>query len=117
MSEIPEGQLDVRVDRQAGVAVVRVRGSAGMTEAEPFGRRLEQLADEPFDLIVLDLSDLEFISSAGLGALVRAHGRLGGGRGRLRLVHPRPMVLRVLETMRLTRLFEVYPDVEGALKR
>jgi anti-sigma B factor antagonist len=115
MSSQPPGELDMDVERRGPAAVVRVRGSAGMEEADQFRRRLEQLAEQPFAIIALDLGQLEFISSAGLGALISAHKKARPHEGRIRLVNPQPMILRVLETTRLTSVFEVFGTLEEAL--
>lgn len=86
-----------------------------MSEAGELKGRLEQLADRALSPIVVDLTEVSFISSAGLGALISA--RLKGRRhgGQIHLVNPQPAVLRVLETTQLTRVFDVFPTVDQAL--
>ena len=108
-------QLDVEVERVGEAAVVRVSGSAGMGEADKLKDRLEQLAEQSVPVIAVDLSDLEFICSAGLGALLSAYAKLRPHSGQLRLINPRPFVLRLLETTRLTQLFGVFGSVQEAL--
>jgi anti-sigma B factor antagonist len=115
MSSESAGELDMDVERLGSAAVVRVRGSAGMEEADHFRRRLERLAEQPIAIIALDLAGLEFISSAGLGALISAHKKARPHDGRIRLVNPQPLILRVLETTRLTSVFEVFGTLEEAL--
>ena len=109
-------ELVVDVRRLAEAAVVRVRGSADMSHADALRVHLDELAQEPVPTIVLDLTELEFISSGGLGALLSAHAKLRRHGGRLQLVNPRPLVLRLLETTRLTELFAVFPSIDEALR-
>ena len=109
-------ELVVEVQRLAEAAVVRLRGSADMGHADALRDRLDGLAQEPAATIVLDLAELEYISSAGLGALLSAHAKLRRHGGRLHLVNPRPFILRLLETTRLTELFVVFGSLEEALR-
>jgi len=111
------GLFDVRVAKRLDeAAVVTLHGSAGMVEAPRISETLEALLAEKPLLIVLDLSEMEFIGSCGLGAILEArhHCRLYGGQ--LRLARARPQVLDVLERTALTHLLPVYATTEEALR-
>ena len=47
--------------------------------------------------------------------LVGARRRVGEHDGSIGIVNPNPSVYKVLEITRLTKIFEVYQDKEGAL--
>ncbi len=66
------------------------------------------------DLIVLDLSNVEFIDSSGLGAIVAAMKSLGRDR-KLALAGLTPTVERVFKLTRMDSVFSVFPTLEGAL--
>ena len=66
------------------------------------------------DLIVLDLSKVEFIDSSGLGAIVAAMKSLGRDR-KLALAGLTPTVERVFKLTRMDSVFSVFPTLEGAL--
>jgi len=112
----PAGQLEVEVQRREPHAVVRVRGSAGMGDAEYLTSQLERLVESTGGVVVLDLAELTFISSAGLGALIRAHAKMHEGAGQIRLVHPQPFVRQVLKMTCLDRLFVIYASLDDALQ-
>lgn len=57
--------------------------------------------------IEVDLSQTAFLDSCGLGALVALHKTVSGRHGQLRLLHPQPTVLQILELTRMNRLFEI----------
>ena len=111
----PGQSLTIEVQRRPGGAVVRLVGSAGMTEAQPLRSRLEMLAAEMLPLIVLDLSELDFIGSAGLAAVLYARRKGLGRPGRIRLAAPQAAVLKVLQRARLTELLPIYPSVQRAM--
>ena len=66
------------------------------------------------DLIVLDLSSVEFIDSSGLGAIVAAMKHLGKDK-KLALAGLTPTVERVFKLTRMDSVFSVFPTLEGAL--
>ncbi len=67
-------------------------------------------------LIVIDLSRVEYISSVGLGVLVSIYKHIRSRNARLALAPVHPAVMDILESALLTRLFEVLPDRETAVK-
>ena len=62
--------------------------------------------------IVIDMTDLTFIDSSGLAALVFAHQQLRPGGGRLILTNVPAIAMRVLEITGLHHLFSV-PSQSG----
>lgn len=72
-----------------------------------------QTEDGP-NLIVLDLSKVEFIDSSGLGAIVASMKNMGADR-RLALAGLTPTVERVFKLTRMDSVFSVFPTLEGAL--
>lgn len=63
---------------------------------------------------LLDMKQVEFISSACLGLLVMFMQDLEHMRGRLGLVHCRPNVAFVFKVTRLDSVFPLYDDLEQA---
>ncbi len=82
--------------------------------AEAFERHLQQVSRSGYRQLVIDLSGVQAIDSAGIRALVRGHTsalRLGG---RVRLAAPSPAVRRVLELLNLLSVFEIYESADAA---
>jgi anti-sigma B factor antagonist len=113
---VPGQSLEIDVERHGRVVVVRLRGSAGMVQAERLCNRLETLGAERPAITVLDLSQLDFIGSAGLGAILQGYLESRCYHGHVRLAAPQPRVRAVLERTRLVKLFDVYETVEQAMR-
>ncbi|KIT15669.1 STAS domain-containing protein [Jannaschia aquimarina] len=64
--------------------------------------------------VVLDLSQVEFLDSSGLGSLVAVMKMLGGRK--LEVAGSRDIVLRVLSLTKMDRVFVLHPDRDAALK-
>ncbi len=107
--------LSLEVQRRGAVCLVSPHGRIGEAEAHPFQRELLALADQGAKRILVDLSDVSFISSSCLGALMVLHKRVRPQGGYIRLASPQPLVQRVLEITKLTRLFGGYRTVREAL--
>lgn len=67
------------------------------------------------DRVVLDLSQVQFIDSSGLGAIVASMKQLGSGR-RLDLAGLSPMVDKVFRLTRMDSVFTLYPTLEDAFQ-
>ncbi|MGR3376102.1 STAS domain-containing protein [Salipiger abyssi] len=63
--------------------------------------------------VVLDLGQVEFIDSSGLGAIVAAMKGMAQGQ-RLDLAALRPMVDKVFRMTRMDTIFVIHDDVEAA---
>ena len=107
--------LNLDVASMGSAKVLTISGSASMAEADKIRKKLIELADEDAPIIVLDLSNMDFIGSAGLGALIVGHLHASRHHGQIRLVKPSPQVLGVFETTNLTRIFPIYATVDEAV--
>ncbi|MGH7728316.1 MAG: STAS domain-containing protein [Vulcanimicrobiaceae bacterium] len=65
--------------------------------------------------IIVDLSQVEFLDSTGLGALIGAHKRAAEHHGSVRLVVREGQIVRLLRITGLLDVFDVYPSVAAAL--
>jgi anti-anti-sigma factor len=82
--------------------------------AEAFERHLQQLFRSGHRALVLDLSGVPLIDSAGVRALVRGHTSAQRVGGSLRMAGLSPAVREVVELSRLAGVLEIYDSVEAA---
>ncbi len=108
-------QLGLDVERSGEVAVVTVRGDLDLASAP----RLRTLAlDELLAgqrRLVLDLRDLEFVDSVGLGMIVAILKRARGLGGDLELVVDTERIRRPLELSGVARIVTLHGDLAEAL--
>ena len=65
--------------------------------------------------ILVDLNDVRFIDSSGLGALVSGFKNAISNQGNLKLSSLQPQVRSMFELTRLHRVFEIFPSSSEAL--
>ena len=107
--------LSLDVDRRGSAVLVSPHGRITELVSHELERQLLGLIEGGSVRIVMDLYDVPFISSAGLGALMLAHKEARKNDGRVCLARPQPLVRQILETTKLTKLFGLYTSVEDAL--
>lgn len=103
--------LTVETEDCAGCTVVRLAGDLELSSAAELDRELiaATSADSPPRLVV-DLADVQFCDSTGLGVLVRAYKRVKSAQGGFCLSAPSGMVGHLLEITQLGRVLAVYPS-------
>ena len=105
----------LKIDRERiadkGVEVLCVHGPLDRSTVEQFTNALQELFDQNIFKVVLDLSDVAYISSAGIGALVGALMNAQQNRGDIVLIHPKP---KVLELFGLVDMFHFAADPAAA---
>jgi anti-sigma B factor antagonist len=79
--------------------------------------RILKLLESGETRLVIDLSEVRFIDSSGLGALLSGYKNATLRSGSFVLAGLQPRVQSMFELTRLHRVFEIYPNVEGALSK
>ena len=100
----------------AGVSVLKVSGYLDTTTASELEAALYGLLDREIYRVVVDLSGVNYISSAGWGIFIGEIKRIRSHGGDLKLAHVPPSVESVLRLTRLNSVFDLHPAMEDALK-
>jgi anti-anti-sigma factor len=86
----------------SGVMLLRVTGDVDEFSTLDFSLALRKALVDPAEQVELDLSDVTFFCSAGVDALLAAHGHAGG---RLRLIAASRCVRRLLQILEIESRF------------
>jgi anti-anti-sigma factor len=109
-------QLSLQNRKTGDVTIVVCRGRIVTGDEVRFLQlELDKLAYATKN-IVLQLTEVSFIDSSGLGALVRAYGVLRNAGGDLKLCELPPFLLQVLQVTNLTSVFHTYPSEREAIE-
>ena len=88
--------LDIQVDLDANITVCRPVGELDAFTVSQFRQSLAELASSPS--LLIDLSGVPFVDSAGLGALIGGIRRVRELGGDVAVACPRPTLTRLLRT-------------------
>ena len=93
--------LQIEIDGDASHRRVRLEGECDIGSAPALRETLRPLVPPEVSELVIDVSNLDFIDSTGLGVIVGALRRMREGGGDLSLAGAHGVVLRVLEVTKL----------------
>ncbi len=97
-----------------GVAEVTVSGRLNMVTAARMREAIEQAADANHPNVAVDLSQVVFLDSSGLGALVAGLKAVRTTGGDLRLVRPAEQAQLVLELTNMGTVLKTFDSVGAA---
>ena len=106
-------QIDVRTS--GSVNLIRLSGSLDMYSFPRLEAQLSTLYNQGQYCVVLDFQELDYIGSAGLGALIgfAKQAREHGGDGKLLNVPER--IYKIIELLGFTKVLQVHADEASAL--
>jgi anti-sigma B factor antagonist len=107
--------LGLDVTDRNGWAVLAVTGEVDVATAPRLREQLISLVGEGRVRIVVDLEQVDFLDSTGLGVLVGALKRVRTQDGDLSLVCTEPRILKVFEITGLTKVFSMHRSVDEAV--
>jgi anti-sigma B factor antagonist len=107
--------IDVTTVADDQIQLFGLGGTLDIATSPTLRAALLEAADRANHEIVVDLTQLEFLDSTGLGALIGAHKRAAEHGGSVRLVAHEGQILRLLRITGLLDVFSVYPSVDAAL--
>jgi anti-anti-sigma factor len=111
--EAPGSGLTIAVDRKGGLALLTVRGSIDvLTVPQLADAVLDAMSGVPTGLII-DITAVDFLSSAGMAALVTAHENIAPS-GRFAVVADGPATARPMRLVGLDQTIVMYSTVDEA---
>jgi anti-sigma B factor antagonist len=97
-----------------GCTVMQVRGELDMETAPQLRAGLQRLVDAGDRRVVVDLAEVAFMDSSGLGALVTVFRSLSEAGGRLSLAAVQPGVRSVLRITSVDQVVDIFDTTEAA---
>jgi anti-anti-sigma factor len=107
--------MEVTVDQQDSVSIVKVAGSVDSLTAGDLSESLAKEIESGAHQVVMDMSAVDYTSSAGLRALLGAVKMARERGGDFRLAAVQKLVSRVLELSGFTSILKSYDHVEEAV--
>jgi anti-sigma B factor antagonist len=116
--------LEHKIRQRGDVTILDLSGRISVGEAVAFGpgsgvvlgEIIGELAKKGQRKILLNLKDVKYIDSSGMGDVVRSFTSLRRQGGELKLLSPAPMVLEVLRITHLHKVLEIKDDESLAVQ-
>jgi anti-sigma B factor antagonist len=116
--------LEYKIRQSGDVTLLDLSGRISVGEALAFGPGsgvvlasvIGELVKKGQRKILLNLNDVKYIDSSGMGDLVRNYTSLQRQGGDLKLLNPSPTVLEALRITHLERIFDIKEDEDIAVQ-
>jgi anti-sigma B factor antagonist len=108
--------MNMNFKEKNNVAIISVREErVDAHNSDELKDKLKNLFETGSKNILVDLRDVRFIDSSGLGALVSGYKNAITHQGTLKLSTLQPQVKSMFELTRLHRVFDIYPTTQEAM--
>jgi anti-sigma B factor antagonist len=99
-----------------GIMVLDLRGRITLgPETEAVRTKLKDLLSAGQNQIILNLGEVTYLDSVGLGTLIGGYTSTSNSGGDLKLLHLPRGVQQLLQVTRLSTVFEIYEDLHAAV--
>lgn len=101
------------------VTVVEPSGILDSTKAEEFRQQVDDVLEEGADVVLIDLKDVTFIDSSGLGTLVLLLKKVRQSNRKLYICSINDQVKMLFDLTSMNRVFEIFDNrqaFENAMK-
>ena len=95
--------------------VLPLKGEIDLHVSPSVTASLNSMIEKKPQRLVVDLSDVTYIDSAGLAALIGAMQKVEGYGGKFLLAGLQETVRSIFEISRLDQVFQIFPDADAAL--
>jgi anti-sigma B factor antagonist len=114
VSDHDELSIDLKSGNAGEALVFKLRGSLDLATSPTVRAALTDATEKGRKDLIVDLTQLEFLDSTGLGAMIGAHRRAAEHGGSLRLIVNEGPIARLLNITGLIRVLAVYHSLEDA---
>lgn len=109
--------MKTKTSEKYGAVVIELKGNVmGGEDTKEFNELLHKLVDEGKTNVIVDLSDVKFMNSSGLGMLISGLTTMKKANGFLKLARVTEKIESLLIITKLVTIFEFYDSVEEAVK-
>ena len=110
-----DSSLEISVEHLKRVDLITAKGRIDSSNAAQFDEVLKESIANGQNNLVLDLEGIEYMSSAGLRAIVAALRECKSNRGDVRIGAHSERVAEVFQLAGLARMFQIFDDTTTAV--
>jgi anti-sigma B factor antagonist len=107
--------FSIHTHTQGTTVVLRVHGSLDMVSAPDLEQHIARVLREHPAAVVVDLTDVDFLASAGMNVLIHAYDA-AAGRSKLAVVADGQHTSRPMRIIGVDQMIDLYPTMASALR-
>jgi anti-anti-sigma factor len=106
--------MNITVSKENDFSIVRVEGRVDISTAKVFEAQMNALIEAGCIEMIVDCSDLVYISSSGLKVLIALQRQLASSQGKITLCSLQPGIAKIFEISGFGSIFPIFTDTETA---
>lgn len=108
--------MKIKRDSKDGISIIRLSGQLmGGPDADAVRDTILSILNEGYKNILVDLKDVSWVNSTGLGILISSHITVSNNGGDLRLMRVSKRIDSIFMVTRLNTVFQVFDTEEEAV--
>jgi len=106
--------MEITPNEHEGYTVLHLKGRLDLNSSSKLKEQIKNYLKEGTIRLILDMNDVDFINSSGLGTLVSILKDVRMVKGRMVLCNLAQYVQEIFEITQLSHIFDMYPTEEEA---
>lgn len=106
----------METQQKDGVTVISVDQRLDALAAPKFRETIKKMSEQSKTKLIIDMTKTKLIDSSGCGVLVASLRTLLKNHGDIKIARPSPQVKTLFGLTRLDRVFDIYEDLDEAIK-
>ena len=108
--------MEIRSRKNGKVVILDISGDIDLYNASEITNMINKISENEKYNIVINLKDVSYIDSSGIGALISCSSLLKKSQMGLKIINVYASVKKVFELTSLTSFFDIYDSEEEAIK-
>ena len=106
--------MNINVREESGARILTLNGRLELTTGKELKEKVKEFCDSGTTRIHLNMEQVDFINSSGLGALISIMKEVRLIKGRLTLSNLAPYVREIFDIMQLAHIFDIHETEQSA---
>ncbi len=107
--------MNIKISKKSDFVVISPKGKIDAVSYTDLQQKMEEIINKGNNNLLLNLSEVDYISSAGLRAILTIAKKLYGN-GSFAIISPKPSVLNILKIVGLVNIINIYDSFEKVKK-
>ncbi len=106
----------LKIEQIDGFTVTYLSGRLDIALTEEIEKEFYNLIEQGHTKIIVDLDGVTYFSSSAMRVLIAVKRKLDAIKGQLKLTRTSQMVNKIMSALELIKVFEIFEDVDSAIK-
>ena len=107
----------IAITEMNGIPIINLDGEVDLYSTDQITTAIRKLVGEEKRNMIIDLKQVPYVDSSGLGSFISNMRFLKDQDGDLKFIHPTEKVINLLRLTKLNTILEIYDSAEEALQK